>query len=216
MKQVKTIKELDDIIEQHLRSGYCKNPFIECELKPETMDEIEDLVYINRYGFWTYDSQPTMQYLKYQDPETNKKCSWFKRGYIMGIIEKKYAYELAYNISSLGKYVFTYNPNGTNHFFKNGIKKTLTEENTEDIIVTYCVTHKKNGDPELTNYSHIWNFGSDVDRVEGYFENKDIENYILDNHIEICIIEPDFYSKESLIVTTALVIEDMFLMKKLV
>jgi hypothetical protein len=150
-----------------------------------------------------------MQYLKYQNTETKEKCSWFKRGFIMGIIDKKYAYNLAYDISKLGKYVFTYNTNGSNHIFKNGVKKTLTEKDTEDITVTYCITHKKNGNPKLMNYTHIWNFGSDIDRVKGYFENKEMEDYILNNYIEICIIEPDFYSKDSLIETTANVLENM-------
>lgn len=209
MQNVKSFKELYEVIENQLRAGYCKNPFVDTELKPETMKEIEDLVYINKLGLWTFDSQPSMQYLTYQDFSRRIKCSWFKRGYLTGIMNRSSAFNFAKIISKKGKFVFVFQPDGPNYFYKNGFEKLLTTDLTEDLTVTYCIKHRKNGNPYLKQYAHIWNYGSDIDTVEGYFDNKELENTILNNNVELCIVEPDFYSKDSLIKIVADTLENL-------
>lgn len=193
-KAVRSVDEIYKLACEQIRSNYTNNPFRTGWLSSDTQKEKWDLIKINSRGFWTFECGLTSQKSKYRN--SKKVRTLYKRGYISGVANEFLAWRLGYEMSLRGKYVCIYNPRGDTHLIVNGITSNM---GTEDFVTGFSLKYDRFGNPSFKKHTHVWNYGTDLDRVEGYFEDKSVENKILDRFVEVCIVEPDYKDRGSIV-----------------
>lgn len=192
LSKVNSIESLFETVVKQLEENNINTPFYKGTLSDQTLKDLDNVIRLNRLNFWTIDSQETNE-------DNDGKV---QRAYISGFIPINLINYYAELLSKLELTVGVYYLDGTSYLYKDGIKK---DWDNEDIVVSY-----KRVEDNLSHYKHIYDYGTEIDSLEGYFENKQVEEVILKNFAELSIIRNNYYDKESLFKLCADVLERLY------
>jgi len=183
LKNVQTIDNFFKITSDDLSKNITYNPFYKGTLKKETRDIATYLIELNLLGFWTVDSQVYKKTVKY-----------LKRNYLLGFFKRSLCKKLALELSQKGIFVgIIDHKKDKSYFYSDGVKENWTNEN---LVIKYKITNNDLGNLELISKNHVWNNGSWIYDIEDYFSNKNIENFLMDEYMHICMTSSQFINDE--------------------
>lgn len=219
LKNASNLDELFEMIVNQLSMGYCSSPFYDGQLQKDTIDELEHLLRLNKMKFWTIDSQATRSYDHHESshPENFGNIQRTgQRAYLCGFMPRYLVDHFAQEVSKLGKFVGIYDHLNSDEtrLYQSGVPKkwkTTDDVKMEDFVVKYHLWYTKDGNPFIKPYKHIYDYGSEIDELEGYFEKKELEEEFMKHYVEIAVIESTFdqTGPDSLFKTCADILEEL-------
>lgn len=174
-----SVSDLFIKLSEHLKNGSYTSFYDDEE---EKIDINEHIIKLSKLHFWPIDSQHTV--------------NGSQRSYLCGFLHRSVANRFAKYLSRMDKIVGVYDNVDLSKttLYVDGVPEQWTKE--DDYTVSYNVVFDNKGNPVIKPSKHIYDYGSEIDQLEGYFTDKDLEKEFLEQFIEVAVISSTFNEED--------------------
>ena len=188
-KKVDNQEDLVKLLVKYTSKGAICNPIEDYDKLSLDDQEIDNLIeLIEKHSIWVYDMDRS-----YRKAAKNETAELWRRSSLTLFLRRDNLNDIIDKIKHLNIIIGIQDHISDSSMIYSREQNQLREwRNDDDFLTSFVIRMDNKGNPEISNKSHICNYGSELEELENVFNNEFYWNYFYKNFVEMTIIEKDF------------------------